>query len=343
MPERGGRPGDAADVRAPFVPQEPVVGHDEQGRPGLLRQRAVVAEHAVDFPEIAPRHVLVALEVLRIDARQLRRREGREDVPDRIGPLEVHDRQRGALSPDPVEREPVVETRLDEDAPEHGHRMQVGIAASFEILELGLRQPRQIRLHPGERDLLFDSRALGDHPRLFLRWRHDTLRCVFAVENREQALGHHQAAYRFGRVRRPHAQHGDIAAVVAGHLPDGFLETLVGGDRLADARRRVEPREVEDPVLQRARAGHHGRPDERRNPGLERAQDPRPALPHEPRQVGHRPVGAVAVEKLPVGGVKAHDDHAAGRGLEQPGQEEIGSRGADCRRSEQASGPPFRD
>ena len=249
----------------------------------------------------------------------------------------------GRLRLHPVDREPMVEPRLDQDPRERRHGMRVRVAARLEALELARRQPRQIRLQRGERHLLLHLLPRLDDASLLLRGEDDTRRRLLADVEREQAVRHHQPAHGLRGVRGPHRHDGDVLPVVAGHLPDGLLEPLVGGDGLPRAGLRVEAREVEDPVPQGADAGHHRGPDERRQVRLERAENARAALPHQPLEVRHRPVRPVRVEQLPIRGVEADDDHSAGRRPQPAPIHANRHHDADDCQPEKPDGPSSRD
>ena len=319
-----------------------MVRHDQQGGALLLRQRPVLPQQAVDLVEVGPGHRLVALEVGGIDAFLARRGERREHVADRVRALEVHDGQRRPPAADPLDPEPMVEPRLDQDARERRRGMRVRVPGRLKARELLGRQPRQIRLERGERDLLLHLLPHPDHPVLLLRGEDRARGRLLADVEREQAVRHHQPADRLGRVRGPHRHDGDVLPLVAGHLPDGLLLPLVGGDGLPLTGLRVETREVEDPVPKGADSGHHRGPHERRQVRLERAQDAGAALPHQPIEVRHRPVGPVLFEQLPVRGVEPDHDHPA---LGSPDEAPVGParrHDADEGRAEPSRPPPRR-
>ena len=211
-----------------------------------------------------------------------------------------------------------MEPRLDQDPRERRHGMRVRVAAGLEPTEILRRQPRQVRLQRGERHLLLHPLPLLEDTSLSLRGKDDTRWRLLAHVEGEQTVRHHQPAHRLRGVCGPHRHDGDVLAVVAGHLPDGLLEPLVGGDGLPRAGLGVEAREVEDPVPQGADAGHHRGPDERRQVRLERAENAGAALPHQPLEVRHRPVRPVRVQQLPIRGVEAEDDHAVRGRPQQP-------------------------
>lgn len=96
VPLRGGRGGDARQLDRPsLLPAETVIRRQHHARVVLLRDLQELAEDVVDAVEVELGDLVVAVVVRLRDFRLLRRRERREDVADRVGALDVDDRQIG--------------------------------------------------------------------------------------------------------------------------------------------------------------------------------------------------------------------------------------------------------
>jgi hypothetical protein len=148
--------------------------------------------------------------------------------------------------------------------------MGEGIRPGREVAVFGLGEPGKVRLQRRQRHLGVDGRARVEGPALQLLRVHDVRRRLRLLPlEGEEPVRDQQAPHRLGRMRRPQPEHRHVAVGLARHLPDGLGPPLVGRDGLARAGRRVEAREVEDPVLQRTDAGRDGGPDERRERGHE--------------------------------------------------------------------------
>jgi hypothetical protein len=131
-----------------------------------------------------------------------------------------------------------------------------------------------------------------------------------SVAVKERKRSETSRPHRLGGPGRPEAEHGDAPAGVSGHRPDRRHPPFVTGDRLAVAGARIEAGEVEDAVLQRADAGHHRRPYQRRQRRLDRGEHPRLSFARQRREVRHDPGRHVAVEQLPVRAVETDKEDA---------------------------------
>ena len=286
MPAAGGRGGGARQTsRAPRLPAEAVIGGDHQHGAAGLRELADLAQHAVDLGEIELRHAGVALEVLGLDRVLAWRRPGREDVAEGVRALEVDDGEVRLLAAEPGGGERLIGAGLDQDAAQRAHRLGVGVGIGGGLLVLLGSQPGEIGVEG-----VVPHRGLGFGERLarpgLLRRRVDGAgrRLVVARGEGGEAVRHQQPLDRLGRPGGPEAEDGDALVAVGRHVPDRRHLPLAAGDRLQRAGRGVAPGEVEDAVLQRRGAGHHRRPDQRRERRLDRLQRRRSA----PRAPGPR-------------------------------------------------------
>ncbi len=242
---------------------------------GLLRQRPVLAEQAVDLAEVRLRHRLVALEVGLGDAAGAAARTPRRR--GRSCRCPGHTRTTApAACVESSRREPMVEPRLDQDARRrvvtgwaYGSRPAASVAYSAPSARGGT--PAARRASPPASTSL----ARREHAILLFRRMDDTRRHAAPGRRRRTGGPRPSARARARRGASPRCRRRRRPSRLAGHLPHGLLAPLVGGDRLARAGLRVEAREVEDPVLQRADAGRHRGPDQRRQRRHERAEHDR--------------------------------------------------------------------
>ena len=106
-----------------------MIGDERESGAMLLRPRPVAAEEPVDLPEVALADPGVARELRLRDRRVPRRCEGREDVADRVGALEIDEGEVRRPVAGLVERrarELVVDARFDHDPAQRRDRVVVG-------------------------------------------------------------------------------------------------------------------------------------------------------------------------------------------------------------------------
>ena len=288
-----------------------MVGDQQQPRAPFLRQQPVGAEQLVDVAEVGLGHAAVARDVGRVDAGQRRRRVAREGVADAVGPLQVEDGEVGLDLRQRIAEQGVVGSGLDEDPPQRADGMGVRVANGGGAPQLRLVEPRQVlaQRHEVGRRLRRVEPLL--RPRQPLRRRHGSGKRLVGMEEREEAVRHHQAVHRLGGVRRPQPEHDDLAPRARRHVPHRRRAALRAGDRLGDAVPRPPAREVEDAVLEGRDPGHHRRPQQRRQRRLLRREHSAAALAHQPLQLRHRARREQPVEVLPVRAVEP--DHPHGR------------------------------
>ncbi len=233
--------------------------------PRCSASSSVAPELAVDGAEVGLGDAAVAFEVRRVDGGLARRSVGREDVADRVGALDVEHQDIRLQARPEILGEPVVDAGLDEDSPQRAHRLGVGVGRGGRRGVLRLVEPRKIGA-----ELVIANRALAAGERfsrslvLARRPDHSGARSLAAMLEREQSIGDHDAVHRLGGVRRPHAEDGDGAPCLRQHGPQRRHPPFRAGDRLALAAGGREASEIQDAVLERAAAGHHGCPEERR-------------------------------------------------------------------------------
>ena len=237
-------------------------------------------------------------------------------MADRVGALDIDDREIGALAGDRIAAELVVDAGIDQDAAQRAHRLRVRVVGLGEPPVGGGVEPRQVLLQRRLVDGLTGVLERRARPAIAIGGIHDAGgRGVFLEQECEQAIGDDRAVDRLRGIRRPQPQHGDALAGRRGHVPDRRRAPEAAGDRFFDAGRRIELHEVQDPVIERADAGHHRGPDQRRERRTDRLEDAAGAFAHQPREVRHRAIRDVVVEQLPVGAVEAdEDDWAPGGG-----------------------------
>lgn len=287
-----------------------VIRGEYQHRAPPLGELAVGAEQPVHLVEVARRNVPVAREILLGDRGLTRRREGREDVADRVRSLQVEDRQVGPVDLERRPEEPVVHPRLDQDAAQRGHRMAVGIARLGALGVLARREPGQVGVQRVVADRRFGLGERRLRPRLTCRRvdgsRSDPRPCV---EKAEQSVGDQQPVDRLGGEGGPEPENRAPFPAPGREVPNRRRVPVAALDRYSLARAGREAGKIEDAVRQRRDAGHHRRPQQRRQRRVLGEQDAARALALEAGQVRHGAIGRQPVEQLPVAAVEPNEEH----------------------------------
>ena len=246
-------------------------------------------------------------------------------MADAVGALEIEDREIGMRLVDVGAEELVVDAGLDQDATQRRHRIVVrprtGLLRLDARGEVGGIEPRQEARELGGVDRGAGASQRLRRPRLALRRIHGAFgRAVLEVEEPEQTVRHQHAVDRLGRIGGPQTEHADLLAAPGRHVPDRGARSLGASDRLALAGARAKAHEVEHAVLERAGAGHHRRPQQRREWRVLGFEDTAMSLADEPRELRHPPLRHQSIEELPVAAVEA--DEVDGR----PRDRRIGDR-----------------
>ncbi len=317
-----------------------MVGGDDDARLRPVGQSEQPAQQPVHFAEVALGDVAVALEVALRDRRWSGGCERREDVADRVGPLEVEQGEVGrircptaAVGAGGEQRlgHAAVEPRLDQDAAQRRHRVVVGARRSCVLAILRLGEPGQVGVHGRKVRRLFGRRELGPCPG-GLRRREDRAggRLGLDVEEAEKAVRNDDAIHRLRRMRRPEPQQVDPLAGPGEGIPDRRCAAIFTADRLAQARAGCEAAEIEDAVLERREAGEHRRPQERRKRRSLRLELTPCRGGAELCEVRHRPLSEKRLELLPVGTVEPDEED---RRLRHCALRELGDRARPVRES----------
>ncbi len=308
----GRRPGVRArpPVGSSLGPAETVVRGDDDGRARPVGQGKQAAEKSVHLPEVAPRHVAIAGEVVLRHRGLARGRERCEDVADRIGPLQVDQCQVvGGRVGEQRLGHAAIEARFDQDPSQRRDRMVVGARDSGVRLVFGLGQPGQIVVHRGMAGGPLDRRPLGDGPRR-ARLGEDRAgrRLGLDVEKAEQAIRDDDAVDRLSGVCRPEPQEPDPLAGPGERVPDRRRAPVLAADRFAQPRAGSETAEIENAVLDRRDSGEHRRPEqrrERRNFGFELAPGCRGA---QAREMRHCALREERLQLLPVAAIESDEE-----------------------------------